>query len=185
MNLEGERVTLEPLREDHAEALLTAAADGALWTSKVTIVPDADTVQQYITSALALQARGTARPFVTVVQGRVVGSTRFWNIDTANRKLEIGGTWLAASWQRSFVNTEAKYIMLRHAFEALGCVRVQFTTDELNTRSRDAILRLGAKLEGCLRNERIMPDGRIRNSLHFSILDSEWPDVKARLLARL
>ncbi|MET0342732.1 MAG: GNAT family protein [Polyangiales bacterium] len=185
MTLQGERVTLEALRTDHAEALVAAAADGELWNSQVTVVPGPDTVHAYIARVLAAQERGTALPYATVVQGRVVGSTRLWKIDHDNRKLEIGGTWLAASWQRSFVNTEAKFLMLRHAFEALRCVRVQFTTDETNARSRDAILRLGATLEGRLRNERIMPDGRLRTSLRFSIIESEWPEVRARLLARL
>lgn len=117
--------------------------------------------------------------------GQVIGSTRFWKIDRDNRTLEIGSTWLASAWQRSFVNTEAKYLMLRHAFEAMGCVRVQFTTDETNLKSRAAILRLGAKEEGILRHERLMPNGRKRNSVRFSIIDDEWPAVKSALQARL
>ncbi|WP_341677049.1 GNAT family protein [Niveibacterium sp. SC-1] len=126
-------------------------------------------------------------PFVTELRetGEVVGSTRFWKIDRRHRKLEIGSTWIAQRWQRSFVNTEAKYLMLRYAFEDLACVRVQLTTDELNQKSRAAILRLGAKEEGVLRHERIMPDGRKRNSVRFSIIDEEWPEVRARLEARL
>jgi RimJ/RimL family protein N-acetyltransferase len=110
-----------------------------------------------------------------------VGSTRFWKIDYVNRKLEIGHTWLAASAQRSAVNTEAKYLMLAYAFETLNCVRVQLTTDELNEKSRAAILRIGAKQEGVVRHERIMPDGRKRNSVRFSIIDDEWPQVRLRL----
>jgi RimJ/RimL family protein N-acetyltransferase len=117
--------------------------------------------------------------------GRVVGSTRFWKIDRANRKLEIGHTWLAASVQRSSINTEAKYLLLTYAFEKLDCVRVQFTTDELNEKSRAAILRLGAQQEGIVRHERIMPDGRKRNSVRFSIIDDEWPRVREGLRARL
>jgi RimJ/RimL family protein N-acetyltransferase len=126
-------------------------------------------------------------PSATVLRetGQVIGSTRFWKIDRVNRKLEIGSTWIAASWQKSFVNTEAKYLMLRHAFEAMACVRVQFTTDEINAKSRAAILRLGAKQEGIVRHERIMPDGRKRNSVRFSIVDDEWPAVKEQLEARL
>ena len=125
--------------------------------------------------------------YVTVLRetGRVIGSTRFWKIDPIHRKLEIGSTWISASWQKSFVNTEAKYLMLCHAFEAMACVRVQFTTDEINAKSRAAILRLGAKQEGIVRHERIMPDGRKRNSVRFSIIDDEWPAVKQQLEARL
>jgi RimJ/RimL family protein N-acetyltransferase len=117
--------------------------------------------------------------------GRIVGSTRFWKIDRANRKLEIGHTWLSASAQRSAVNTEAKYLLLCHAFDVMHCVRVQFTTDELNEKSRAAILRIGAKQEGIVRHERIMPDGRKRNSVRFSIIDDEWPEAKAMLEAKL
>ena len=117
--------------------------------------------------------------------GRVVGSTRFWKIDRANRKMEIGHTWLSESVQRSGVNTEAKYLLLTHAFEVMRAVRVQFTTDELNEKSRAAILRIGAKQEGIVRNERIMPDGRVRNSVRFSIVDGEWPEVKAMLQAKM
>jgi len=117
--------------------------------------------------------------------GQVVGSTRFWKIDPANRKLEIGHTWLSLSVQRSGINTEAKYLLLRHAFEVMDCVRVQFTTDELNQNSRAAILRIGATQEGIVRNERIMPDGRKRNSVRFSIIDSEWPAVKSMLLQKM
>lgn len=126
-------------------------------------------------------------PFVIVdqAQDRVVGSTRFWKIDRVNRKLEIGHTWLAASSQRSSVNTEARYLMLAYAFETPGCIRVQFTTDELNEKSRSAILRLGATQEGIVRHERIMPDGRKRNSVRFSIIDDEWPGVRVRLEAML
>ncbi|WP_352808508.1 GNAT family protein [Mesorhizobium sp. M0293] len=113
--------------------------------------------------------------------GLICGSTRFWKIDRADKKLEIGHSWLSSSVQRSGVNTEAKYLLLIHAFEVMGYVRVQFTTDELNHASRAAILRIGAKQEGIVRNERIMPDGRKRNSVRFSIIDSEWPDVKTML----
>ncbi len=126
-------------------------------------------------------------PFVIVKRDteQIVGSTRFWKIDRTNKKLEIGHTWLRQSVQRSVINTEAKYLLLAYAFEVMGCVRVQFTTDELNERSRAAILRIGAKMEGIVRNERIMPDGRKRNSIRFSIIDSEWPDVKAALQQKL
>ena len=166
---------------------MDAASDGELWTMKVTVVPGPETAGQYIATALAGQQAGTVMPFVIVKRetGQVVGSTRFWKIDRVNRKLEIGHSWLSASVQRSGVNTEAKYLLLTYAFEAMNTVRVQFTTDELNEKSRAAILRIGAKQEGIVRHERIMPDGRKRNSVRFSIIDSEWPEVKALLQQKM
>ena len=186
-SLTGSRLLLRPLRAADAAALVDAAADGELWNLPFTVVPSASTVNAYIGNALAGQAAGTVMPFATVLRetGRLIGSTHFWKIDRINRKLEIGSTWIAASWQKTFVNTEANFLMLQHAFEQLQCVRVQFTTDEINAKSRAAILRLGAKQEGIVRHERIMPDGRKRNSVRFSIIDDEWPQVKAQLEARL
>lgn len=186
-SLAGPRLLLRPLHASDAAALVEAAADGELWNLPFTVVPSAETIEAYIGNALAGQAAGTVMPFATVVRetGKVIGSTRFWKIDRVNRKLEIGSTWIAASWQKTFVNTEAKFLMLCHAFEALRCVRVQLTTDEINAKSRAAILRLGAKQEGIVRHERIMPDGRKRNSVRFSIIDDEWPLVKQQLQARL
>lgn len=189
LRLAGTIAILEPLETRHREALLSAAADGKLWNLAVTVVPGPASIDNYIGRAIAGRADGTVIPFVIIERksGRVVGSTRFWKIDRSNRKLEIGHTWLSLSAQRTGINTEVKYLMLSHAFETLDCVRVQFTTDELNIRSRAAILRLGAKEEGIIRHERIMPDGRKRNSIRFSIIDTEWPAVKdglQRLLAR-
>lgn len=186
-HLTGQHVELLPLRAEHAQALLDAAADGELWNLKVTVVPGPDTVDSYIAKAEKGQEDGTVLPFAILDRrtGKIVGSTRFWKVDRTNRKLEIGHTWLALSAQRTPINTEAKLLLLTHAFEEMGCVRVQFTTDELNEKSRAAILRLGAVQEGIVRHERIMPDGRKRNSVRFSIIDSEWPEVKARLLQRL
>ncbi|MGF6921179.1 GNAT family N-acetyltransferase [Paraburkholderia sp. 40] len=192
--LSGSLVELRPLREEHAQALVDAAADGQLWDMKLTVVPGPATIDAYLATALAGRAAGKVMPFVIVRRdeddengraGRIVGSTRFWKVDRANRKLEIGHTWLAASAQRSVVNTEAKYLLLCHAFDVMRCVRVQFTTDELNDKSRAAILRIGAQQEGIVRHERIMPDGRKRNSVRFSIIDDEWPAVKAMLEAKL
>lgn len=185
--LTGERVELRPLDASDRQALLDAAADGQLWNLKVTVVPGPETIDAYIDTALQGRATGTVMPFAIVdrASGRVIGSTRFWKIDRKNRKLEIGHTWLSESAQRTRANTEAKWLLLGHAFDVLQCVRVQFTTDELNEKSRAAILRLGAKQEGIVRHERIMPDGRKRNSVRFSIIDDEWPEVRARLLARL
>jgi len=183
----GTHVELHPLQADHAADLVAAAADGELWNLKVTVVPGPDTVDDYIATALKGREAGTVMPFVIVRRdtNRIVGSTRFWKVDRANRKLEIGHTWLSQSAQRSSINTEAKLLLLTFAFEAMQCVRVQFTTDELNEKSRAAILRIGAKQEGIVRHERIMPDGRKRNSVRFSIIDTEWPEVKAMLEARL
>ncbi|PTQ68521.1 GNAT family N-acetyltransferase [Pseudomonas sp. GV071] len=185
--LVGSTLTLQPLQADDAPRLLQAAADGQLWQMTLTVVPGPDTVEQYLATALAGRAAGTVMPFLLVrnSDGQVLGSTRFWKIDRANRKLEIGHTWLGQSVQRSGANTEAKFLLLQHAFEVLECVRVQFTTDELNDKSRAAILRIGATQEGIVRHERIMPDGRKRNSVRFSIIDSEWPAVKALLLDKM
>jgi RimJ/RimL family protein N-acetyltransferase len=180
IQLAGSLAILQPLEKAHREGLLAAAADGQLWNLSVTVVPGPTTIDAFVERAIAGRADGTVVPFAVVERksGRIVGSTRFWKIDPINRKLEIGHTWLALSAQRTGINTEMKYLMLRHAFETLDCVRVQFTTDVLNTRSRAAILRLGAKEEGVIRHERIMPDGRKRNSARFSIIDAEWPMVK-------
>lgn len=186
-DLIGSHVRLRVMRDDDAPALVRAAADGELWTLKVTAVPSEATVAAYMKTALDGAKAGTVIPYVieTIATGEPIGSTRFWRLDRVNRTVEIGHTWISASYQRTAVNTEMKLLMLIHAFETLSCVRVQFQTDELNAKSRAAIARLGAKEEGILRNERIMPDGRIRNTVMFSILDSEWPDVKSKLSARL
>ncbi|RON57447.1 GNAT family N-acetyltransferase [Pseudomonas frederiksbergensis] len=181
--LEGNRIILRPLQYTDADALVQAAEDGELWNLTVTVVPSSSTVDSYLKRALDGRDAGTVLPFVIVLKdtGEVIGSTRFWKVDRLNRKLEIGSSWISARWQKTFVNTEAKYLMLRHAFEALDCVRVQFTTDENNQKSRNAILRLGAQQEGIVRHERIMPDGRKRNSVRFSIIDDEWPQVRQNL----
>lgn len=185
--LQGQRILLRPLEYSDADALLCAADDGELWNLTVTVVPSASTVDSYLKRALDGRDAGTVMPFVIVLKdtNEVIGSTRFWKIDPLNRKLEIGSSWISASWQKSFANTEAKYLMLRHAFEVLDCVRVQFTTDENNQKSRHAILRLGAQQEGIVRHERIMPDGRKRNSVRFSIIDDEWPQVRLHLERKL
>lgn len=186
-SLEGPRIILRPLQRSDADALINAARDGELWNLPFTVVPSPDTVERYLDVALEGRDAGSVLPFATVLRstGEVIGCTRFWKIDRHNRKLEIGSTWIASRWQRSFVNTEAKYLMLCHAFDDMNCVRVQFTTDEINHTSRAAILRLGAQQEGIVRHERIMPDGRKRNSVRFSIIDDEWPAVRQRLQQRL
>ena len=185
--LTGRRIQLRLLHAEDAAALVAAASDGELWNLPFTIVPSATTIDAYIATAMEGLAAGTVLPFVVELlePQRVLGSTRFWKIDQQHRKLEIGWTWLGASWQRTFVNTEAKLLMLRYAFEHLRCVRVQFLTDELNAASRAAILRLGAKEEGTVHHDLIMPDGWKRNSVQFSIIDGEWPAIRARLEDRL
>jgi RimJ/RimL family protein N-acetyltransferase len=187
LTLSGKTIQLRVLEPADAPALVDAATDGLLWNLKVTVVPGPSTIDRYITSALRGYEEGHVIPFVVITRssGRIVGSTRFWKIDSANRKLEIGHTWLSQSAQRTAANTEAKYLLLKHACEVMQTVRVQFTTDELNEKSRAAILRIGAKQEGIVRHERIMPDGRKRNSVRFSIIDTEWPQVKNELEVKL
>lgn len=181
------RVELIPLQREHAPALLAAAADGELWDLRVTVVPGPQSIHSYIDKALTSRDAEHVMPFVIVRRdtGQIVGSSRFWKIDRDNRKLEIGHTWLAASAQGTGINSEMKYAMLEYAFEVMACVRVQFSADELNEKSRAAIRGIGAVQEGIVRHERIMPDGRRRNSVRFSIIDSEWPAVKAHLLAKV
>jgi N-acetyltransferase len=187
VTLEGRHVRLEPLSLLHHEGLTEVGLDESIWRWNPTPVRNGDDMRAYIEDALALQERGLALPFATVERssGRTVGSTRFGNIDVLNRRVEIGWTWIAPQWQRTAVNTEAKYLMLTHAFERLGCMRVELKTDSLNERSRNAILRLGAKEEGTFRNHMVTSTGRIRHSVYFSIIDTEWPEVKAGLEEKL
>jgi RimJ/RimL family protein N-acetyltransferase len=185
--LEGTHVRLEPLTLAHLDALCEIGLDDDLWRWIPKPVHSREDMQDYIRTALHWQSDGTAIPFVTMERstGRVAGSTRYMNIDRPNRHVEIGATWLARPWQRTVMNTEAKYLMLRHAFEQLGCIRVELKTDELNLQSRNAILRIGAKQEGIFRNHIVCAGGRLRNSVWFSIIDSEWPAVKASLEEKL
>jgi len=182
--LEGQHVRLEPLSLAHAGPLIAAASDGALWNSTVTIVPSSPAkMTEYIQAALDGGANETELPFVIIRKssGDVVGTTRFYEIVPADRRAAIGYTWLAKSAQRSAINTESKLLLLTHAFEHWRCVRVELITDVLNEQSRTAILRLGAKQEGILRSHMIMPSGRIRDSVFFSIIAEEWPEVKLGL----
>jgi N-acetyltransferase len=187
LTLTGKKIRLRPLLDSDAQILVNAASDGELWNLPYTVVPSLETVNQYIARAMDGRNAGTVIPFVVedIASDKAIGSTRFWKIDTNNRKLEIGHTWYSKSFQKTYANTEVKYLMLSYAFEELKCVRVQFTTDELNQNSRNAILRIGAKQEGIVRNERIMPNGRIRNSVRFSIIDGEWPAIKAWLEGKI
>lgn len=181
--LEGPRVKLEPLSLKHVEPLCSVGLDPDIWALTMALIRTEEDMRRYVETALQQQEKGTALPFATVdkVSGRVVGSTRFGNIDIANRRVEIGWTWLGKGFQRTHVNTEAKYLMLQHAFEVWGCNRVEFKTDVLNDRSRAALKRIGAKEEGILRRHQITDSGRVRDSVYYSIIDEEWPGAKARL----
>ncbi|MBZ5673033.1 MAG: GNAT family N-acetyltransferase [Acidobacteriia bacterium] len=187
VTLEGRHIRLEPLAQTHHAALCAVGLDPELWQLIPYRVVTPEDMANYIQTALNHQAAGSALPFVTVhaPNGQVVGSTRFMNIDLANRRVEIGATWIAQPWRRTAVNTEAKYLMLRHAFETLGCIRVELKTDSLNQRSRNAIRRIGATEEGTLRQHMITWTGRLRDSVYFSVLDSEWPRVKRDLEQKL
>ncbi|HUS14367.1 MAG TPA: GNAT family protein [Chloroflexia bacterium] len=187
VTLEGTWVRLEPLTLAHHAGLCAVGLDPDLWRWIPNPVHTADDMQAYIETAVEGQAAGTVLPFATVERatGRVIGSTRFGNIDRANRHMEIGWTWVAGPWQRTPVNSEAKYLMLGHAFDTLGCLRVELKTDLLNARSRNAILRLGATQEGIFRNHVITATGRVRHTVYFSIMDGEWPAVKAELETKL
>jgi RimJ/RimL family protein N-acetyltransferase len=187
ITLEGQQVRLEPLSPAHEEALIAAVCDGKLWNSTVTVVPSRETMAAYIEAALQGQAQGHELPFVIIrkILGEVVGTTRFYDIKPIDRRVAIGYTWLSKSAQRTAVNTESKLLLLTHAFEYWKCNRIELITDLLNEQSRAAILRLGAKEEGILRSHMMMPNGRIRDSVCFSIIREEWPEVKGRLVAKL
>lgn len=189
LTLEGSVVRLEPIRNNHKELFWDVAKndleDIFRWIPYPMRTPE--DFRRLIDTALVEQQRGESVVFATVERssGRTIGSTRFMNIAGANRRVEIGSTWIAPPWQRTAINTEAKYLMLRHAFEVWGCIRVELKTDALNQKSRNAILRIGAKEEGTLRRHLLTWTGRVRDTVYFSILDSEWPEVKAKLEARL
>lgn len=187
VTLAGEHVQLEPMLEAHHAALAEVGLDEDLWKWIPVPVRTPEEMKAYVDAALAEQARGASLPFTIVERatGNVIGSTRYANIERIHRRVEIGWTWVARPWQRTAVNTECKYMLLKHAFETLGCIRVELKTDSLNERSRAAILRIGAKEEGVFRNHMITASGRIRHSVYFSITDSEWPVVKRRLEEKL
>jgi RimJ/RimL family protein N-acetyltransferase len=187
ITLEGRHIRLEPLSLKHHAQLCEVGLDEDLWRWTTTLIRTPVEMREYIEAALREQSAGMSLPFATIDKstGRAIGSTRYGNIDRLNRHLEIGWTWVAREFQRTPVNTEAKYLMLTHAFEALDCLRVEFKTDSLNERSRNALLRIGAREEGIFRNHMITYTGRIRHSVYYSIIDSEWPTVKANLEAKL
>lgn len=182
VTLSGRHVRLEPLEREHAPGLRAAAADGELWRMWYTAVPRPEALDEYIDTALRGQDAGTDLPFVVRDgAGEIVGCTRYCHIEQANHRLEIGYTWYAQRVQRTALNTEAKRLLLGHAFDTLKAIAVEFRTDWYNQRSRAAIARLGAKQDGVLRNAFRRPDGSIRDSVVFSIIESEWPTVRTHL----
>jgi len=187
VTLAGQHVRLEPLTMDHLAALWDIGQDPDLWQWTPYHIKTHEEMRTYIQLALDWQEIGTALPFVTIEQetNRVVGSTRFGNIDIRNRRVEIGWTWIGKPWQRTAINTEAKFLLLQHAFEVWYCIRVELKTDVLNERSRAAVLRIGAKEEGVFRHHMITDSGRLRDTMYFSIINDEWPAVKTHLQERL
>lgn len=185
--LEGNIIRLEPLTNLHREELCAAISDGELWKLYVTFVPHPENIESFLNQAHANYEAGDGLAFAIIEKStnRVVGSTRYMNANLANKRLEIGFTFLGKSWQKTKINTEAKYLLLTHAFEKLGLNRVELTTDYLNSNSRNAILRLGAKEEGILRSHFVMPNGRIRDSVLYSIIKHEWSGIKQHLEAKL
>ncbi len=185
--LVGRHVRLEPLTREHHGALCEVGLAEQLWRWTPLQVHSAGDMLVYIETTLRAQDKELEMPFATVdaASGKVIGSTRFMNIEGTHRRLEIGSTWIAPAWQRTAINTEAKYLMLCHAFGPLACHRVEFKTDSLNQKSRDAILRIGAKQEGIFRNHMITASGRVRDTVWFSIIESEWPQIKLELERKL
>ena len=183
VTLKGRYATLEPLGRGHEAAVKAAAADGELWRLWYTSVPSPEKTSAWLETALAMRENLGAMPFVIrdSATGDIVGSTRYFNVDAAHRRLEIGHTWHAKRAQRTGINTECKLMLLTHAFEVLNCIAVEFRTHFFNFQSRAAIERLGAKQDGILRNHQIMPDGTLRDTVVFSIIDGEWPTVKRHL----
>lgn len=187
LTLAGRHVRLEPLTLDHLPALSAVGLEPDLWRWTLSMITNESDLRAYVEAALAGRARGTELPFVTIERASetVVGSTRFLAAEPAHRRLEIGYTWIGAGWQRTAVNSEAKLLMLGHAFDTLGCNRVEFKTDSLNEKSRRALLGIGAVEEGTFRNHMVSQGGRLRHSVYFSIIRAEWPAVRRGLEARL
>lgn len=183
VELTGKIVRLVPLRSSHREALLEAAGDGELWKLWYTSVPSSENIDQYLENALSEQKSGSSLPFVAidVKTNKAIGTTRYMNINSQNRRLEIGSTWYSKNSQRTGINTECKYLLLQYAFEKLNCIAVEFRTNWFNYRSRNAILRLGAKQDGVLRSHRVDTNGILRDTVVFSIIQMEWPVIKKSL----
>ena len=187
VTLKGEHATLEPISLDHVEGLTRAASDGDLHDLWYTSVAQPAKMQEYVKAALAMRDEQGAMPFVARhnASGELAGSTRYFNVDAKNRRLEIGHTWYAQRVQRTAFNTECKLLLLTHAFESLECIAVEFRTHWFNFASRAAIARLGAKQDGVLRNHQVLADGSKRDTVVFSIIDNEWPAVKRHLRFQL
>jgi RimJ/RimL family protein N-acetyltransferase len=187
VSLQGRQVRIEPLAAEHQDELLAAAADGELWKLWYTSVPTPQSLAGWIAAALRQREDAGAMPFVIrrMQDSKVIGASRYFNVAAEHRRLEIGHTFYARSVQRTAVNTEAKLLLLTHAFETLDCVGVEFRTHFMNHASRRAIERLGAKLDGVLRSHQVMPDGSLRDTCVYSIVASEWPAVRNNLSFRL
>ena len=185
--LEGRDVRLEPLSMGHLDDLARVAFDEEIWRWTSERALSVEELRAYVERALTAARTGSVLPFATIARsaGRAIGSTRFATYERQNRRVEIGWTWIGRQWQRTAINTEAKYLMLTHAFEKLGCVRVELRTDVLNEQSRSAIRRIGGVEEGVLRKHAITSAGRVRDDVYYSILEEEWPEVKARLEKRM
>ena len=187
VKLEVRYIILRPPSIDDIDGLSIAARDGKIWNSRFSQFPNPNEIQKYIQEMLDLSSNGSILPFITIhkASNTIVGTTRYLNIDYENHRLEIGNTWIAKSWRKTYVNTEAKFLMLQYAFEKLECIAVEIRTDVLNTVSRKAIQRLGAKQDGILRYHKIMRDGRIRDTVCYSIIKPEWKQVKENLMKKL
>ena len=185
VTLDGSRVRLEPMRADHLEGLTKAGAYEELWKWTRTFAHTPESMKEYADEALREAEKGAALPFVTIdkASNRVIGSTRFANFDRDNEHVEIGWTWITPEFQRTFANSEVKYLQLTHAFEVWKVARVELKTDVLNSKSRNAMLRMGATEEGALRKHILCYGNRWRDTIYYSVLDTEWPQVKARLEA--
>ena len=187
VTLEGRHATLVPLSPDYHEDLVEAVKDGELWTLWYTFIPPPEGMHAEIERRLALQSAGSMLPFAVIdrATGKAIGMTTYMNVDATNRRVEIGSTWYRASTQRTPINTECKLLLLTHAFERMACIAVEFRTHVMNVQSRRAIERLGAKLDGILRNHMTMPNGTLRDTAVYSITAGEWPMVKAHLTWQL
>ena len=185
--LDGTNIRLEPMTTAHLDALVDVGLEPELWKFTQVSITNRDEMKAYMDAALEVRANGTGMPYVTILksENKVIGSTRFANYDRPNRRVEIGWTWLSPRWQRTGANWEAKLLMLTHAFEVLGLNRVEFKTDSLNVKSRTALAGIGAKEEGTLRRHMVVYNGRLRDSVYFSVIRDEWPEVRDRLVERL
>ena len=185
--LVGRYIILRPPSIEDIDGLSIAARDGEIWNNRFSQFPNLNEIEKYIQEMLDLSSKGSILPFITIHKSSntIIGTTRYLNIDYENHRLEIGHTWIAKSWRKTYVNTEAKLLMLQYAFEKLTCIAVEIRTDVLNTVSRQAIQRLGFKQDGILRHHKIMRDGRIRDTVCYSIIKPEWKQVKENLMKKL